>query len=296
MFGLIPRSVWTRVIPPDDLNRIRLSHNCLLLERDDQKVVIETGSGNKLGPKMRRIFGLTDYWLADALREAECVPETVEQVIVTHLHFDHAGGLTRAALPDDDPDWIRPADNSGDAPRVKRTFPNARIIVQRREWEDALVNRSVMTRTYFRDHLEPIREQLTLVDSAAPFPTGYVPDRNELPATKVADRQTEVLPGIFVFVAPGHTWGQQAVRFTDDRGRTVVFVPDVMPTVHHLGATYNLAYDVEPYTSMCTRHWLLEEAVNNDWLLMLNHEPANPFWRVQRDGKGWYSLRPEVDL
>jgi glyoxylase-like metal-dependent hydrolase (beta-lactamase superfamily II) len=295
MFGLIPRVVWTRAMPPDDANRIRLSHNCLLLERDGKLTIIETGSGNKLGPKMRKIFGLSDYWLGNALREAGCAPEAVENVIVTHLHFDHAGGLTRAALPDEVPDWIRPADGSDDAPRVMRSFPNARIIAQRQEWEDALVNRSVMTRTYYRDHLEPIRDQLKLIDSPPPFPMGHLPNRDELPRTSVIDRQTEVLPGIFVFLTPGHTWGQQAVRFVDERGRNVVFVPDVMPTAHHLGPAYNLAYDVEPYTSMCTRHWLLEEAVGNDWLLVLNHEPVNPLQRVRRDDRGWYALLPEED-
>ena len=168
-----------------------------------------------------------------------------------------------------------------------------RIIAQRREWENALVNRSVMTRTYYRDHLEPIREQLRLIESPLPFPSGHIPDRGELPRSSVVNRQTEVLPGVFVFLTPGHTWGQQAVRFVDDRGRNIVFVPDVMPTVHHLGQAYNLAYDVEPYTSMCTRRWLLEEAVLNDWLLVLDHEPGNPLQRVRRDGKGWYELLPE---
>jgi glyoxylase-like metal-dependent hydrolase (beta-lactamase superfamily II) len=294
MFGLIPHVVWTKVIPPDDRNRIKLAHNCLLLERDAKPILIETGSGNKFGPKMRKIFGLSDQWVADALRQAGCLPEAVEHVIVTHLHFDHAGGLTRAALADEAPAWVRPADGSDDASRVVRTFPRARIIVQRREWEDALANRSVMTRTYFRDNLEPIREQLTLIESPLPFLPGHIPDRGDLPATTVGQRETEVLPGVFVFRTPGHTWGQQAVRFIDEEGRNIVYVPDVMPSIYHLGPTYNLAYDVEPYTSMCSRRWLLEEAVINDWLLVLNHEPGNPLQRVRRDGKGWYLLVPEA--
>ena len=105
---------------------------------------------------------------------------------------------------------------------------------------------------------------------------------------------TEVLPGIFVFLVPGHTWGQQAVLFTDDQGRTVVFTPDVMPTVDHLGAAYSLAYDVEPYITMVTKRWFLAAAAKNDWLLVLDHEVKTPIVRVRPDGKGWYLLVPEV--
>lgn len=295
MFGVVPRAVWSRAIPPDESNRIELAHNCLLLRRGGETIVIETGSGNKLGPKMRKIFALTDRWLIDALAEADCQPQSVNHVVVSHLHFDHAGGLTRAALPDEKPDWTRPEDGSGDAPAVVRTFPNADVIVQKPEWEDALVNRSVMTRTYLPDHLEPIREHLRLIDSPLPFPPGKILTRGDLPDLPLHHRETEVLPGIFAFLVPGHTWGQQAIRFTDESGRNIVFIPDVMPTVHHAAPAYSLAYDVEPYVSMITRHWLLEEAAANDWLLVLDHEPKHPLQRVRRDGRGWFTLLAEVD-
>ena len=94
---------------------------------------------------------------------------------------------------------------------------------------------------------------------------------------------------------PGHTWGQQAILFTDERGRTVVFTPDVMPTVNHVGAAYSLAYDVEPYTTMITKRWFLAEAAERDWLLILDHEPGNPCMRVRPDGKGWYVLVPSAE-
>jgi glyoxylase-like metal-dependent hydrolase (beta-lactamase superfamily II) len=105
-----------------------------------------------------------------------------------------------------------------------------------------------------------------------------------------------VLPGIRVFNVPGHTWGQQAVRFADDRGRQVVFAPDVLPTAAHAGAAYNMAYDVEPFISTVTRGWFLKEAVENDWLLVLDHEAHQPLQRAERDGKGWYRLFPGEDV
>jgi glyoxylase-like metal-dependent hydrolase (beta-lactamase superfamily II) len=147
-----------------------------------------------------------------------------------------------------------------------------------------------MTRTYLPENLEPIADRVKLLDSPLPFPVGYLPERGELPASPASARFTPIVPGIDALLVPGHTWGQQAVRFADDQGRTVVFTPDVMPTVHHVGATYNLAYDVEPYTSTVTRHWFLKEAAENDWLLVLDHEPGNPLQRVRADDKGWYQL------
>lgn len=298
MFGLIPRAVWSKAVPPDDRGRIPVQHNCLLLERQGdgqgpRRIVIEVGTGDKLDDKSRDLFALENRSIIDALREAGTEPEQIDAVVVTHLHFDHSGGLTRLCRPGETPDWTGPASCfAGSRPDhgVKRTFPNATIHAQQREWTDALNNSSVMTRTYFPDHLEPIRPQIRLVDSPRPFPTGLTPLRDQTPVTPVEYRQTEILPGIRVFLAPGHTWGQQAVAFNDTSGRTVVFTPDVMPTVNHLGPAYSLGYDVEPYTSMITRRWFLEAAAERDWLLVLDHEPGDPLRRVRANTKGWFDL------
>jgi glyoxylase-like metal-dependent hydrolase (beta-lactamase superfamily II) len=276
MFGVIPRVVWSKLFTPDEHNRIKLSHNCLLLRSADHTVLIETGTGDKLDAKMSQIFGIEDYYIHNAVEDAGVRCEDVDHIILSHLHFDHAGGLTRRA----------PGETAGS----KLTFPNARVIVQRREWEDALANRSVMTRTYYRDHLDPIRDRIRLVESTRPFLPGEQIDRDQLPSMPLEQRLTPVLPGIEVFLVPGHTWGQQAVKFTDEKGQTVVFTPDVMPTVHHVGSAYNLAYDVEPYTSTLTRHWFLLAAAKHDWVLVLDHEPGNPCVRVRPDDKGWYKL------
>lgn len=301
MFGIIPRVVWTRDVQPDDRNRIALAHNCLLLESEKpdpqlgraRRIVIETGTGDKLDPKMRDIFGLEDRTVETAVTEAGLDPAQIDAVIVTHLHFDHAGGLTRRCRAGETPDWVAgPGEASGDAREVKLTFPNARIWAQAREWRDALANSSVMTRTYYRDHLLPIEPKLSLVDSPRAFPPGYVPQRDELPRVPAQMRRTETEPGIWVLLTPGHTWGQQAVGFTDVQGRTIVFTPDVMPTTWHLGAAYSLAYDVEPYTSMVSRRWYLDAAVSLGWTLALDHDPATPLVTVSRNEKGWYSLAP----
>jgi glyoxylase-like metal-dependent hydrolase (beta-lactamase superfamily II) len=298
MFGLIPRTVWTRSVPSDEKGRITVQHNCLLLEGGGRKILIEVGTGNKLDQKSRDIFAMDGRWIGDALREVGTKPEDISAVVPTHLHFDHAGALTRLVESGEAPDWTGPASGmAGSRPdhAVKRTFPNAVIYTQAREWADALANKSVMTRTYFRDHLEPIANYVRLIDSPRPFITGYTPGRDELPPTPIEYRQTPLpdLPGVSVFLTPGHTWGQQAIKFLDTAGRTVVFTPDVMPTSAHLGAAYSLGYDVEPYTSMVTRRWFLSEAADRDWLLVLDHEPGNPCQRVGRNDKGWFDLKAE---
>jgi glyoxylase-like metal-dependent hydrolase (beta-lactamase superfamily II) len=304
MFGLIPRSVWSRTVTPDDRGRIRVQHNCLLLERLDDPpaswrglapklALIEAGTGDKLAEKDRDIFALEPRSILDALAEQRCDPVDIGACVISHLHFDHAGGLTRLCRPGEAPDWTGPGSTFGSSRgdlSVKRTFPNARVFSQRREWLDALANRSVMTRTYFPDHLQPIRDQLELIDSPPPHAPGLTPDRDQPPLLPQHARETEILPGLFVFRVPGHTWGQQATRFTDERGRDIVFTPDVLPTAWHLGQAYSLGYDVEPYTSMVTRGWLLNEAADRRWTLCLDHEPGHPFKSVTRNAKGWFDL------
>lgn len=301
MFGLIPRSVWSRAITTDDRDRITLTHNCILLESEQpdrelgrpRRVLIEAGTGDKLDPKMRKIFDLEERTVETAVVEAGVDPAEIDAAIITHLHFDHAGGLTRRCRAGETPDWTAgPGEASGDCPDVRLTFPNARVWTQAREWRDAIANNSVMTRTYYRDHLLPIEPKVRLVESAPPFAPGFTPGRDELPRLSADLRRTETEPGIWVLLTPGHTWGQQAIGFTDVEGREIVFTPDVMPTAWHLGQAYSLAYDVEPYTSMISRHWFLDAASRYGWTLVLDHDPSTPVMTASSNGKGWFDLTP----
>ena len=236
MFGVVPRVLWSRAVEPDGKHRIPIQSNCLLLENGSRTVVIETGFGDKWTDKERSIFDLEHRTIADAVREAGHEPEAIDDVIVTHLHFDHAGGLTLA----------------GDDGAPVPTFPNARIHVQEREWEDALANRSTMTRTYLRSHLDPVAERVEFLDG-----------------------EKEVCEGLVAWPMPGHTWGHQAIRFQDDKG-TVCFPGDVIPTIHHVDPAWNMAYDMLPFTNMESKRALLERAAAEGWRLVLAHEPGAP--------------------
>ena len=243
MFGVVPRTIWASRLEPDHNHRIALQTNCLLLDDGSQKVLIETGFGDKWSDKERGFYDLEHRTVIDALGKVGCGPDQIDFVVVTHLHFDHAGGLTRL-------------DDSGDAVPA---FPNAQVIVQRTEWEDALANKSTMTRTYLRSHLDPIADRVRL-----------------------SDGESEVLPGVNVWPMVGHTWGQQAVRFDDGQG-IVCFPGDVMPTVNHVGPSFNMGYDMLPYENMLSKQALLQRAAEENWRLVLDHEPGAAVQRVSPD-------------
>lgn len=258
MFGVVPKPIWSKLAPPDERNRIPLQTNCLLLSDGARKVLIETGYGGKWAEKERDIYALEHRTVIDALREEKTSPEEIDHVIVTHLHFDHAGGLTHH-------------DERGEP---TSTFSNATIHVQQREWDDALANRSTMTRTYLRDHLDPIAAQIE---------------------THEGEREAFSSSAITVWPMPGHTWGQQAVRFDDGRGM-VCFPGDVMPTVNHAGPAFSMGYDMEPYTNMQSKRELLERAAGEHWRLVLDHEPGEPVVRVAADPEkpGRFALNPHA--
>jgi len=243
MFGVVPKSIWSKLVEPDDHNRIPLQTNCLLLDNGSQKVIIETGFGDKWSDKERGFFELQRRTIVDALKEINVDPADIDYVIVTHLHFDHAAGLTTL-------------DQSGEP---VSNFPNATIISQQTEWTDALANKSTMTRTYLRSHLDPVSSQIKLIDG-----------------------EDEVVDGLSVFPMLGHTWGQQAVRFNDREGM-VCFPGDVMPTRNHVGLAYSMGYDQLPYENMQSKKKLLMRAAENNWRLVLDHEPDQPVVRVGND-------------
>jgi glyoxylase-like metal-dependent hydrolase (beta-lactamase superfamily II) len=167
MFGLIPKSMWSKWIEADADNRIWLSMNCVLLERTTQsgaveRILVESGAGGKWTPKEEAIYLFERCadgrvrTVEHALQEIDIDPASITHVILTHLHFDHAGGLTRLSA-------------SG---ALELVFPNARVHVQRQEWLDALANKSTMSRTYLPTNLEPLQGCVVLHDGDAEPVTG----------------------------------------------------------------------------------------------------------------------------
>ena len=246
MFGLIPKFMWSKWIEPDADNRIGLAMNCVLLDRTTnsgavERVLVESGAGSKWTAKEEAIYLFersTDgrvRTVEHALKEIDVDPSSITHVILTHLHFDHAGGLTRLSA------------NGA----LELVFPNANVHVQRQEWVDALANKSTMSRTYLPANLEPLRGRVVLHDGDA-----------------------EPVTGIRVRAAPGHTWGHHMVLWNDGKG-PVCFPGDTMPTIHHAHPAASLGYDMLPYQTMLTKRAMLADADREHWRLVLDHESGD---------------------
>lgn len=254
MFGIIPKPLWSRAIAADADNHIQLACNCLLLEGrglGGRRVIVETGHGAKYGEKEQGFFAIDpNRWLLTALRDKGIDPASIDDVILTHLHFDHAGGLTQI-----------------DGGRALATFPNARIHVQRGEFDDARANFGIMTNTYRDENYAPI-------DAAG--------------AWRLLDGAAPIMDGIEALPTPGHTRGHHSIIIRG-KDRTLAFPGDVMPTRRHVGRPYNMAYDLFPLDNRESKGRLLRRASDERWLLALDHEPDTPLMSVVAE-KDWYRL------
>jgi glyoxylase-like metal-dependent hydrolase (beta-lactamase superfamily II) len=254
MFGIIPKPLWTRNTPADEQNRIQLACNCLLIEwASGRRAIVECGRGGKYDEKERKIFDIDPaVWLLPSLQAINVGPESITDVVLTHLHFDHCGGLTFEQ-----------------AGRLLPTFPKARVHAGKREFDDARANFGVMTNTYREANYTPI---------------------DDLDAWVLHDGQAEPLPGVHVRPTPGHTRGHQSVIIAGSE-RTLLFLGDVMPTRSHVGVPYNMGYDLFPLDNVASKRVMLSEAAEKDWLIVIDHEPDQPLVRAAPDGRH-FALAP----
>ena len=255
MFGVVPKPLWERRIPADERNRIALGMRCVLIRHPSGLVLVDTGAGNKETDKFNDIYGLENAgsggrtMLEDGLRAAGLTPGSVDIVIDTHLHFDHAGGNTFL-------------DGDGN---VGLTFPRAEYVVQRREHEFAKNANERTTASYFPRNYEPVREAGRL---------------------RLVDGEEEILPGISVLPTPGHTPGHQSVLITSGAERA--FYPaDLVPTAAHLPLPWIMGYDVEPLVTLESKRRVLARAMQESWLLIFEHDAVHSTGRVEHDGKSY---------
>ena len=253
MFGVVPRSIWEKKIPPDERNRIRMGLNCLLVETRTETVLVETGIGAaKLPGKYRDIYGADpSRGVVDALAEAGVAPDEVDRVVLTHLHMDHAGGTTVKTE-----DGYEPA------------FQNALYTVQRQEWEDAL-----------RADRQTVRGYNTASDLLPLERAGVL---------SFVDGDVEVCPGVHTIVTPGHTRAHQSVLVRSG-GETVCFVGDLVPTRHHVHPVTIMAFDLYPRKTFKVRQQVLKRAANEAWLMVWPHDPEQFWGTIRIDDRGEFT-------
>jgi glyoxylase-like metal-dependent hydrolase (beta-lactamase superfamily II) len=258
MFGVVPKPLWERQIPADERNRIPLAMRCLLVEHDDGLVLVDTAVGTKEDQKFIDIYGIeaagrnAPSQLEDALLELGHRPADIKWVINTHLHFDHAGGNT----------WRAPVEGGEEEGALNLTFPNATYVVQRGELEFARNTNERTRASYFPPNFEPIA-------TAGRF--------------RLLNGDQQILPGISARLTPGHVPWHQAV-LVEDAGETAAFVADLIPTSAHMRLPWIMGYDLEPLRTLETKRTLLREAVQEEWILVFEHDPVVAWGRVK--GKG----------
>lgn len=250
MFGIIPRPLWEKSNPPDDRNRIELAARALLIIGNNRRILVDNGNGSKFTDKQKDIYRLeTDRFnLASSLRRLGLKTDDITDVLLTHLHFDHAGGSTERV-----DGVVRPA------------FRNARYYVQRRHWEQAI--------------------HPTLKDRGSFMPDDFMclPDEGVL---EFVDGEVELFPKISLKVMNGHTTAQQ-LPLISDGSKTVLYCCDLFPTTSHIPLPYIMAYDLRPLTTLEEKQTVLSRAVDDGWLLFFEHDPMTIAGTVRKTDKGF---------
>ena len=256
MFGVVPKVMWSRKMPPDAENRITLGLNTLLIRTGKHNVIVETGIGEKLSSKMQAIYGHTPS-LVQSLHDGGVDPASIDIVINTHLHFDHCG-------------WNTCIDNG----KVVATFPNARYFAPRGEVEHGHRQHERDRISYISENYDPLIEsgQMTLVEG-----------------------EQEIVPGVSVRPYPGHTKTMQGV-IVRSGGQTACYIGDLIPTTAHTDLTWVMGYDLYPLDTIDNRKCLYAEAIPEKWLIVFTHDHQHPFAYLEYDLKNKVAPRYAEEL
>jgi glyoxylase-like metal-dependent hydrolase (beta-lactamase superfamily II) len=247
MFGVVPKPLWSRRTTPDERNRIPLGLRPLLLKIGGRHVLIDGGVGDKLKEKDRDIYGVDRRGsLISSLAAHDLTPADIDIAIATHLHFDHVGGFTHVV-------------DGGIVP----TFPKARYVIRKGEWDDATHPHERNHASYMADDFVPLAE------------------------AKVAefmDADGDVLPGVRVRRTGGHTRHHEIVLI-ESGGRTAVFTADLIPTSAHVDAAWIMAYDLYPMDTLAAKKAFLAEAIAGEYVIFFEHDPRMAAGIIRQDGR-----------
>ncbi|MCB0721686.1 MAG: MBL fold metallo-hydrolase [Ignavibacteriae bacterium] len=252
MFGVVPKPLWTKTNPSDDQNRIDMCTRALLLDDGHKRILVDTGIGYKLSEKLNKIYDVdfSHYTLERSLQELGLSRDDITDVILTHLHFDHAGGNTIK----NDNDEIVPA------------FQNAVYHVQKNHYDWAM--------------------NPTERDRASFFPENYkiLEDKGVLRFTEGEHKFDDV---ITLLPVNGHTRDMQLVKLSDG-DNTLVYLADLIPTAGHIPVPYIMGYDLFPLNTLEEKKKLLHDIANNDWMIAFEHDPHNEAGKIGLGDKGYF--------
>lgn len=248
MFGVVPRALWERHLPPDERNRVTLAVRCMLVIDGARKILVDVGTGTRWDGKHRDMYGITHPSSVETeLAKLGLTRDDITDVVLTHLHFDHAAGTTR--------------EGHG---QPQLAFPNATHHLQRRHWNWAH-HPSEKDAGSFR------HDDFALLERSGKL--------------HLLEGNTELYPGLELFVSEGHTVGLQLVRLETDDG-SLLFCGDLVPTTAHLRASWISAYDLYPLTAIEEKRQLLAQAIEERSRLFLAHDPTVAVCTVRDGGSG----------
>ena len=252
MFGVVPKPLWNKRIPADERNRIPLALRCLLIEAPGALVLVDTGIGNKEDEKFRDIYGVENPGrptrLEEGIRAAGFQPDDVDMVVLTHLHFDHAGGGT-----------VQTGDGA-----IRPAFPEARYVVQEQELEFAHRRNERIQASYLPHNFGPI---------------------SEAGLWHLVDGEVELTEAVRLIPTPGHTPHHQSV-LVESEGRTACYLADVCPTASHVRLPWIMGYDLEPLVTLESKRGLWRRALDEEWLLVFEHDPVVPWGVLDEEARG----------
>ena len=255
MFGTVPRTIWSKLAPPDEENRIRLATRSLVIRAGERVFMVDAGMGDRWTEKLRRIYDIRPA----ADNEADLDPASVTDIVLTHLHFDHAAGIFRR--------------RAGTEDEVDLHYPNARVHVQAANYENA-------GKPNVRERASYLQEDLRLLG------------RTQL---VLSSGSQEIYPGIRLHRTDGHTRGHQWVEVRDGEA-CIAFPSDMVPTSRHLPLPYLMSYDIAAGILLEEKDDLLSRAVAERWILVFGHDPDVAAARIKRDERGHYAVEETVAL
>lgn len=252
MFGSVPKNLWAKRIAADEENCIRLATRCLLINDKSRSFLVDVGNGEKWSDKQRQIFAIENL-------ETSLDKDSVTDVILTHLHFDHAGGISH---------WV-----GGDPNQLALSYPNARVYLQEANLRNAQ-NPNVRERaSYLRENVEPLKNASLVLTKGS----------------------VEIYPDIWVHQVNGHTDGQQWIEVRNGE-KSIVYPTDLIPTSHHLPLPFVMGYDICAKTILQEKEAFLSQAVAKQWIVVFEHDPAMPAARLTKDERGHFAVAEAVPL
>lgn len=255
MFGVVPKTLWTRTNPADNNNMIDIAARSLLIEEGNRLILIDTGLGNKQSEKF---FGHYHLWgdrsLDASLKKVGFHRDDITDVFMTHLHFDHCGGSVQ---------WNK--DRTGYEP----AFKNATFWTNQEHWEWAIHPNAREKASFLKENLLPMEEsgQLKFVDRSG------------------KDFVNESELGFGILFVDGHT-EKQMLPHIDYQGKTLVFAADLIPTVGHIPLPYVMGYDTRPLLTLKEKALFLEDVITKDYVLFFEHDAHNELCTLQQTEKG----------